>query len=52
MKKIFAWAPNEVEDLTWVPMFGKSLPFDNDTSSSGKKVMFCQKKGYVPKEYE
>jgi hypothetical protein len=31
--KISAWAPNEAEDLTRVPMFGKSLPFDNDTSS-------------------
>jgi hypothetical protein len=32
-KIISAWAPNEAGDLTRAPMFGKSLPFDNDTSS-------------------
>ena len=32
-KKISAWAPNGEGDLTRVPMFGKSLPFSNDTSS-------------------
>jgi hypothetical protein len=36
---IFAWAPNEKSVLTRVPMFGKSLPLNNDTSSSNKKVM-------------
>jgi len=31
--KISAWALNEEENLTRVPMFGKYIPFDNDTSS-------------------
>jgi hypothetical protein len=43
MEKISAWAPNGEEDLTRVPMFGKSLPFDNDTSYSRWKVL-CRKK--------
>jgi hypothetical protein len=36
--KIYAWAPNGTKVLTRVPMFGKSLPFTNDTSSSRNKV--------------
>ena len=36
---VYAWAPNEKSVLTRVPMFGKSLPLNNDTSSSSEKVM-------------
>jgi hypothetical protein len=42
-KKISAWAPNEAGDLTRVPMFGKSLPLDNDTAYSRWKVL-CRNK--------
>jgi hypothetical protein len=31
-------APNDKSVLTRVPMFGKSLPLNNDTSSSSEKV--------------
>ena len=34
----FAWAPNDKSVLTRVPMFGKSLPFNNDTSIDKDKV--------------
>jgi hypothetical protein len=30
-EKIFAWARNAIGDLTRAPMFGKSLPLDNNT---------------------
>jgi hypothetical protein len=36
---ISAWAPNGTKVLTRAPMFGKPLPFNNDTSSSSKKVL-------------
>jgi hypothetical protein len=38
--KISAWAPNGTELLTRAPMFGKSLPFTNDMSSSRHKVFY------------
>ena len=34
-----AWAPNDKSVITRVPMFGKSLPFINDTSSTNEKVL-------------
>jgi hypothetical protein len=34
-----AWALNGKRFLTRVPMFGKSLPFNNDTSSDSEKVL-------------
>jgi hypothetical protein len=43
MEKISAWAPNEAEDLTRAPMFGKSLPLDNDMSYNRWRVM-CRNK--------
>jgi hypothetical protein len=33
------WEPNEKSVLTRVPMIGKSLPFNSDTSSSSEKVL-------------
>jgi hypothetical protein len=36
---IFAWAPDGIEVLTKEPMFGKPLPFNNDTSNSSRKVL-------------
>ena len=33
------WATNGKSVLTRVPMFGKSLPFNNDTSSGNEEVM-------------
>jgi hypothetical protein len=34
-----AWAPDGTKVLTRAPMFGKPLPFTNDTSSSSKEVL-------------
>ena len=34
-----AWAPNGKHVLTRVPMFGKSLPLNNDTPSDNEKVL-------------
>jgi hypothetical protein len=42
---ISSWAPNDKSVLTRIPMFGKSLPFNNDTSSSNKMVMCCYQMG-------
>jgi hypothetical protein len=38
-----AWAPNGKSVLTRVPMFGKSLPLNNDTSSNNEKVCVTKK---------
>jgi hypothetical protein len=32
MEKISAWALDKAEDITRAPMFGKSLPLEDDTS--------------------
>jgi hypothetical protein len=36
---IYAWEPTDIKVLTRAPMFGKLLPFNNDTSNSNKKVL-------------
>jgi hypothetical protein len=36
--KISTWAPDNTNVLTREPMFSKTLPFNNDTSNSGRKV--------------
>jgi hypothetical protein len=45
LRKNLYMGMNEVGDLTRVPMFGKSLPFDSDTSICRKKVLFRYKMG-------
>jgi hypothetical protein len=35
----FSWVPNGTKVLTRVPMLGKPLPLNNNTSSSNKNVM-------------
>jgi len=34
-----AWEPNGTKFLTRAPMFGKTLPLSNNTSSRNKKVL-------------
>jgi hypothetical protein len=40
-RRIFAWELNGTKVLTREPMFGKYLPFNNNTSIS-KKEVFCR----------
>jgi len=42
-KKSLRGHQNEEKDITRVPMFGKSLPLDNDTSDSIWKVLCCNR---------